>query len=71
MIGSLIQISCFAFGWGIILWIIGSLVEAILNNKTISFLISVLAAIFMGCGLAGIILLISASIVIATVVCFI
>lgn len=71
MIGSLIQISCFALGWGIVLWIIGTLIETLLNNRTISFLISILAAIFMGCGLAGIILLISASIIIATVSCFI
>lgn len=71
MIGSLIQISCFALGWGIVLWIIGSFFEDLLNQKTISFLISILATIFMGCGLAGIILFISASIVVATVVCFI
>jgi hypothetical protein len=71
MIGSLIQISCFALGWGIVLWIIASLVEALLNNRTISFLISILAAIFIGCGLAGIILFISAGIVISTIACFI
>lgn len=71
MIGSLIQISCFALGWGIVLWIIGSLFEDLVNQKTIAFLISILAAIFIGCGLAGIILFISAGIVISTVACFI
>ena len=71
MIGSLIQISCFALGWGIVLWIIGSFFEDLVNQKTIAFLISVLAAIFIGCGLAGIILFISAGIVISTVACFI
>ena len=71
MIGSLIQISCFALGWGIVLWIIGSFFEDLVNQKTIAFLISVLAAIFIGCGLAGIIIFVSAGIVIAAVVCFI
>lgn len=71
MIGSLIQISCFALAWGIVLWIIGSFFEDLVNQKTIAFLISVLAAIFIGCGLAGIILFISAGIVISTVACFI
>lgn len=71
MIGSLIQISCFALVWGIVLWIIGSFFEDLVNQKTIAFLISILAAIFIGCGLAGIILFISAGIVISTVACFI
>lgn len=71
MIGSLIQISCFALVWGIVLWIIGSFFEDLVNQKTIAFLISILAAIFFGFGLAGIILCISAGIVISTVACFI
>ena len=71
MIESLIKTSCAALGWGVSLWIIGTLVEDLAHQKTIAFLISILAVMCISCGLAEIIMFISAGIIIAVVVCFI